>query len=126
MKFTLDTSSGATSYFHQCIGGGMGLHGYVEIIGGKYTSVYPSAQNLTAISYHNGDNASSFGKIVIKDAYIDGNGGFKFGDYGTSQLVTPVMISGCSMGAATRHVPETSGSTTINFEVTEWNCEIRS
>lgn len=115
----------ASVNFGQCIGGGLGKNGYIEIEGGKYKSTHGSG-GTDAISYHNGNIANAYSTIVIRDVYLADGNNFRFGYYGPSTLKSPVMICGCSMGAAIVVAPETAGSTEENFALTEWNNIIRS
>lgn len=132
MKYT-NTRTRGTMY-SQCIGGGMGWRGYIEIDGGEYTSVpnialggYSSAEeSQIPISYHNGGTDSCDGRIVIKDVYLADKGHFRFGDYGPSTILSKVLVSGCSMGAEIEHRFENYQSTVTNFEITEWNNTIRN
>ena len=112
----------------QCIGGGLGEHGYIDIVGGIYTSIptipYPGEtleESTQPISYHNGNNSSADSKIVIKDVYLTGKGRFRFGDYGPSTQKTKVLITGCRMGGETIHRYENSEFSVTNFEIVEWN-----
>ena len=122
MKMTDDAESGATFLSPQCIGGGLGTHGYIEIIGGHYTSLGDSSNGeRPAISYHNGSTSGCDSRIFIRDVYLAEDGFFRFGYYGTSTTKSKVFISGCDMGAAIMKRAETPSSTVDNFEITEWN-----
>lgn len=133
MKNTVDREeSGVTGdLFHQCIGGGLGMYGYIEITGGEYTSIrndseYPFDENPNAISYHNGISPGCDSKIYIRDVYLGEDSIFRFGYYGESTIKTPVFISGCSMGGAIVKRAEASGWTKDNFEIIEWNNTVRT
>lgn len=119
------TANGTVGTYGQCIGGGLGKHGFIEIKGGKYESFW-GAGNPT-ISYHNGSVSGADSKFFIRDLYVGGEGGFfRFGYWGPSTIKTPIYISGCSMGAAISKGPETQDSVNDNFEIIEWNNIIRS
>lgn len=124
MKMTAIAPGGT---YCQCIGGGLGKNGYIEIIGGLYESYGVDASGESpAISYHNSGNDGGDSKFFIRDVYLDGDGGFfRFGYYGPSTIKSPVYVSGCSMKAAILKRAETSGSTSDNFEIIEWNNTIR-
>lgn len=112
--------------YSQCIGGGMGEHAYIEINGGMYESDPADTNYIEPISYHNGSGATCDGKIFIHNVYLVGAGSYmRFGWYGASTIVTPVIVSGCSMGAAIKVQAETPGWSNINFELTEWNNTVR-
>lgn len=115
----------ASVNYGQCIGGGLGKNGYIEIEGGKYKSTHGSG-GTDAISYHNGNIANAYSTITIRDVYLADGNNFRFGYYGPSTLKSPVTISGCSMGGAIVVAPETAGSSEANFELTEWNNIVRS
>lgn len=119
MKYT---STYATQIYGQCIGGGLGEHGYIDIIGGKYTAIGTVELNLP-ITYHNGFAQTCDGRIFIKDVYLSDKGQFRFGMHGTSTIKTPIIINGCSMGGDIILFYE--GGEVENFELTEWNNEIR-
>lgn len=124
MKMTAVSPNGT---YCQCIGGGLGKNGYIEIIGGKYESYGEDGSGESpAISYHNGSVANADSKFFIRDVYLDGDGGnFRFGYYGPSTIKSPVYINGCSMKSAILKRAETSGSTNDNFEIIEWNNIVR-
>lgn len=129
MEMTAEAASGAVMICPQCIGGGLGEHGIIEIIGGIYKSngdADGSGEKVT-ISYHNGSSANCDNRIFIKDVYLGGTfpGRFRFGYYGTSTKKTIVEISGCSMGASIIKRAETQSSVVDNIDITEWNNEIR-
>lgn len=122
------------AYYPQCIGGGLGSNGYIEVIGGKYksTSLYYPSEHYSSpddiqqpISYHNGNNASCDSKIVIKDVYLVDKGYLRFGNYGPSTILTPVFVSGCRMYKPVFLMNETwSPSQVQNFEVFSFNNEV--
>lgn len=130
MKNTVATGSGVSeNHYPQCIGGGLGKHGFIEIHGGKYTSI--GVDTITnegpAISYHNGNISGADSKIFIDGVYLDGTyGNLRIGDYGPSTIKSKVLVSNCSFGSAILHRYETSGQSVENFEITEWNNEVRS
>ena len=127
------TNEHESANFTQCIGGGMGEHGYIEIIGGYYKSsskYYQAHYNSTddmqqPISFHNGISDTCDGKIVIKDVYLADKGYFRFGMYGGSTKKTPIYISGCRMYKAPFLMNEQWNDSQIqNMEVIAWNNEI--
>lgn len=129
MKMTADPSSGYTNGHPQCIGGGLGKYGVIDIDGGSY---YSEGTDLITgecpcISYHNGSTAGCDSRIFIRDVYLDGDdGNLRFGYYGASTIQTMVYVSGCSMGSAILKRAETSSSHNDNMTITEWNNAIRA
>ena len=122
-RFELDNSQ-STSATHQCIGGGLGLCGYVEIEGCYFRSVIDTARNV--MFYHNSAAAGAKSHISVKNCYADGLGRFGFHWYGNSQLITEVEVSGCSYGAELNIGPETQTAPRENVHVTEWNNVVRT
>lgn len=124
-RFELDNSE-STSTTHQCIGGGLGLCGYIEIDGCYFKSVIDTAKNV--MFYHNSAAANGGAKshISVKNCYVDGLGRFGFHWYGNSQLITEVEVSGCSYGAELNIGPETQTAPYENVHVTEWNNVVRT
>ena len=122
------------AYYTQCIGGGLGSNGYIEVIGGKYksTSLYYQTEHYTSpddmqmpITYHNGNNAACDCKIVIRDVYLADKGYLRFGNYGPSTILTPVFVSGCRMYKPVFLMNETwLPSQVQNFEIISFNNEI--
>lgn len=123
MKMTYDSASGASTPIMQCIGGGLGKHGYIEITGGKYTSVSNVTGENPTISYHNSATANSWSQIFIDNVYVSNC--FRFGYHGVSTDKTPVMVSNCSMASAIIERAEELSDLVDNFDVTEWNNTIR-
>ena len=130
MKFTMDdpSVSGGTSHFMQCIGGGMGKYGFIEIIGGYYETInnlLPDHQE--PITYHNGRTAGCDGKIFITGVFLADKGRIRISSYGTSTIKSKVYVSNCSMYTDVYESLEVpSEYTTVNFEVFKWCNEIRS
>ena len=127
------TNEHTSANFTQCIGGGMGEHGYVEIVGGYYKSFslyhqshYESADDMQQpITFHNSVNTTCDGKIVIKDVYLADKGYFRFGMYGSSSKKTPIYISGCRMYKEPFLMNEQRNDSQVqNMEVIAWNNEI--
>ena len=127
------TNEHESAIFTQCIGGGMGEYGYIEIIGGYYKSSsnyyqshYESADDMQQpITFHNGVNATCDGKIVIKDVFLADKGYFRFGMYGSSNKKTPIYISGCRMYKEPFLMNEQWNESQVqNMEVIAWNNEI--
>jgi hypothetical protein len=120
--------------YASCIGGGLGEHGTIVIEGGIFQSVpnygFPSTGNdpntaQICISYHNGDNNNADSSITIKNVYLKDRGYFNFGCYGNSTTKSQITISGCSTGLPTLKRMTTAQSTVDNYELTEWNEDLR-
>lgn len=110
----------------QCIGGGLGRNGYIDIVGGKYTTVTDDANYDIPISYHNnGIYNDAYSVINVSNVYLANKGYIRFGNFGPSTLKTNVNINNCSFGANIQHIMETTDSTNDNFEILDFNNEIR-
>ena len=119
-----------TPIYIQCIGGGLGVNGTIEIVGGKYESKsdnpvgsYPTADDSeVCISYHNGVGANCDSFITVRDLYLSDNGFLRFGNYGASTIKSPVLVCGCRMGKAIEEIFENPNLyQNVNFDVTSWN-----
>lgn len=129
MEMNAEPSSGYTSGHPQCIGGGLGKYGYIEIDGGYYksTGVDLNTYECPCISYHNGSTSGCDSKIFIRNLFLDGDdGNFRFGYYGSSIIQTKIYISNCSMGSQILKRAETPSSLNDNMLITEWNNTIRA
>ena len=102
--------------YQQCIGGGLGTNGYIEIYGGIYKT-----QGNISISYHNHGKNPSLSKICISDVYCENNT-IRFYHYGSSTDKTPCIVSNSHVNSP---IIATDG-TVENMEVFAWNNEISS
>ena len=123
MKQTALTSSGITNAYPQCIGGGLGKHGYIEIIGGMYTSI-SEITPVTAISYHNGGLNGCDNRIFISGVYLGNNNHFQFASWGTQDKVSQIVVNNCSMGGAIEETTVEVGGQD-NIQITAWNNIVR-
>lgn len=121
----------------QCIGGGLGLHGNILIDGGYYKSSttygiksygqYGISENSQQpISYHNSYQENADSKVVIRNVYLADRGYFRFGNYGSSTILSNVEISGCSVGLPTMNMFETVDSTNVNISYVLFNNVVRN
>lgn len=127
MAFTMDdpAQSGGTSHYMQCIGGGLGKYGYIEIIGGYYRTInnfYVDEYSQQPISYHNGYAAGCDSKIFVRDVFLADHGVIRLGCYGASTIKSMVYVSGCRMYKPVYKMFEVPAQYDIdNFEVIDWN-----
>lgn len=121
----MNNSSNQYTTAHQCIGGGLGLDGHISISGCDFESVNTSTPGWTfnPVSYHNSLNAGQ-SRIDITNCYFK-TGTVRLSYYGTSTKITHAFVSNCSFTHSILYVPETSQSTNVNVDVTEWNNIIR-
>ena len=119
-----------------CIGGGLGEHGRIMIEGGVYESKtdygYPYDYANTPekaqqpISYHNGNIVTADSLITVNNVYLKNYGYFRFSGYGSSQIASKAVVSGCSMGRETLLRNEGGSTTATPFDLTEFCCEVRN
>lgn len=109
----------------QCIGGGLGIDGYIDINGGVFESIDATKTgHICVVSYHNSAGANAKNHISIKNTYLKALGYFRINSYGESTEITECEITNCSMGRSVLIGHETGGSN-MNINVTQWNNEIR-
>lgn len=109
----------------QCIGGGLGIDGYIDINGGVFESIDTTKTgHICVVSYHNSAGANAKNHISIKNTYLKALGYFRINSYGESTKITECEITNCSMGRSVLIGHETGGSN-MNINVTQWNNEIR-
>jgi hypothetical protein len=102
----------------QCIGGGLGQNGYIDIEGCTIKS-YQGYDGT--ISYHNTSLANAKSHIVVRDCYFYLYNTFRLSWYGTSTDITEAVVTGCYLGAAIVHRAENSSAQVENTKITEWN-----
>ena len=122
----MDNSNNPATTAHQCIGGGLGLNGHISIKGCDFESVNTSTPGwvFNPVSYHNSAGTGK-SRIDISNCYFK-NGTIRISYYGTSTQVSHAFVSNCSLAHEIVVGPETSGSTNVNVDVTEWNNIIRT
>lgn len=112
--------------FRQCIGGGLGLDGYIVIDGCTFDN--PRVGSIgDLVSYH---NTAGIGKsrIEIKNSYFKRVFTFRFSWYGQSTEKSTMLACGNSIGASIIHQAETvdGASPNANTELVDWNNIVRS
>lgn len=114
----------------QCIGGGLGEYGDIQIIGGYYESksIDINKSNLDqVISYHNPQPnfGSSFcNSVMIKDAYIK-DGTIIVSQLGDSLKYSTFVVNNCSMTKAP-YINGENDAGTGRFRMQSWNNDIRN
>lgn len=117
-----DTGAG----YIQCIGGGLGAHGLIDIDGCVFESDTAESNDEGIVSWHNGSPANIQSFINIRNCYFI-NGHVRFSWYGESELVSEMCISGCSFKNTVYDVRAENPSALIrNISVREWNNEVRN
>ena len=115
-----DTGAG----YGQCIGGGLGRFGLIDIEGCVFESDTLTT-NGSCVSWHNGRLANIRSRINIHNCYFH-TGTARFSWYGQSTDVSLMTVSNCSLEAAPFTSAETPESTTQNVSLFAWNNEIRN
>lgn len=87
-------------YYPQCIGGGLGQYGYIDIEGCYFKTKRAETERTTCVSYHNNYYANSKSNINVRDCYFDDYGTFRVTHYGSSTDVSQAIICNCSLGLA--------------------------
>ena len=110
-----------------CIGGGLGIDGYVEIRGCHFEGD-ATAGNPRLVYYHANNElgeTSARGFIEVHDNYFDGLGTFGVLVYGDSIEMSTAYVSNNSLGSALVK-SEGSYAPNDNIEMIAWNNEVRS
>ena len=116
-----DHDKGTGAGYIQTIGGGLGKNGYVVFDG----CIIKSKNSTDRIfSYHNSGTAGARSNLLIKNCIIEG--GIRFSYYGTSTLISTMIVTNCQMKSEPLVTQETSSMTTVNVEIKSWNNDIVS
>lgn len=102
----------------QCIGGGLGQNGYIDIEGCTFKS-YQSYDGT--VTYHNTGASTGRSHIVMRDCYFYLYNTFRLSWYGASTEITDALVTGCYLGADIMHRAENSGATVENTSIIAWN-----
>ena len=115
--------------YPQCIGGGLGKNGEIEIRGCRFKSMgIDSLNNYTGysiVSYHNSISDGARSVLYVSGNYFEDKGGFRLSWYGSSSLKTLALLSNNSFGRSVEHRNET-GNSVCNTEIIEWNNIVRT
>ena len=113
-------------YYPQCIGGGLGQYGYIDIEGCKFKSKRGETQRTTLVSYHNNAESNSQSNINVRDCYFADYGTFRVTRYGTSAAVSEAIICNCSCGMTPYIEHEGGSSGPENMSLLAYMNEIRN
>ena len=111
----------------QCIGGGLGKSGNIEIRNCDfYSDNNGDNAGVGAVSYHNGQPADIMSFISITGCFFNGNNGtVRASWYGLSTLVSKMLATNNSFKIAPIFRAETQDSNIQNIELTQFNNVIR-
>ena len=113
-------------YYPQCIGGGLGQYGYIDIEGCYFKTKRAETERTTCVSYHNNAAANSISKIHMNNCYIaDAYGTARVTYYGSSLLISQAIFSNCSFGVAPYIEHEQGSTSPENMNLITYNNEIR-
>ena len=123
-----NTSNEEWSENGQCIGGGFGKNGIVNIFGGSYNgkctpNSSPNNDRCYDITYHNSSHAQAQSQLNIHNVYCVHT--IRVSYYGSSTLKTKVIISNSSLLEAPRVTQETTSYSVVNVEMLQFNNTIR-
>jgi hypothetical protein len=113
-------------YYPQCIGGGLGKYGYIDIEGCYFKTKRAETERTTCVSYHNNFYANSKSNINVRNCYFDDYGTFRVGHYGTSTDISQAIICNCSLGLAPYIQYDGSSSGPENMSLLAYMNEIRN
>ena len=113
-------------YYPQCIGGGLGQYGYIDIVGCSFKSKRAETERTSLVSYHNNASANSKSYVNVRDCYFaDDYGTFRVTHHGLSTLISEATICNCSLGIAP-YIEHEGGETGIeNMQLNSFMNEIR-
>ena len=106
----------------QCIGGGLGEKGYINVSGGYYKSVGVDVTREGAISWHNG-YTGGLSQINIENVCIP-ESTVRIGYYGPATEKTKVKVCGNKFLVEPILRAENSTSTIVNMEIIAFNNDI--
>ena len=124
-NMTIDNSQNASWLHHQCIGGGLGLHGEIIIEDCIFTDLYNINYRVPAVSYHNSAGAEAKSRIVIKGCWFSKDATVRISWYGTSTAITEAIVHDNSVTVAPYANAEATSATVENVKLFAWNNEIR-
>lgn len=120
------SSTVGQAYYPQCIGGGLGTNGYIDIEGCYFKTKRAETKRTTCVSYHNNYYANSKSNINVRDCYFDDYGTFRITHYGSSTDISQAIICNCSLGLAPYIEHEGGASDPENMSLLAYMNEIRN
>lgn len=128
-KMTMDNVSATIGkqYYPQCIGGGLGQYGSIDIEGCYFKTKRAETERTTCVSYHNNASANSKSYVNVRDCYFaDDYSTFRVTHHGTSTEMSEAIICNCSLGVAP-YVEHEGGETGVeNMSLLSYLNEIRN
>jgi hypothetical protein len=118
----LDNTENTAVSYNQCIGGGLGRNGDIEIDGCIFESVGAESDSLL-VSYHNSWSSTAKSFINVKNSYAK-LGTFGISTLGQSEENTICLFSGNSVTSAIKKTADLAYQD--NMTLYAWNNEIRT
>lgn len=110
--------------YGDCIGGGLGENGYIEIRG----CYLEGDTGVVRLAYYHGNNhtgvTNAKGRIVVADNYFANVGTFQVQKYGDSTEMSTAYVSNNSFGTAPSVT--TGQGAQDNMRIIDWNNTVRS
>ena len=127
-KMTMDNVSATIGkqYYPQCIGGGLGQYGSIDIEGCYFKTKKAETERTACVSYHNNAAANSKSYINVRDCYFDDYGTFRVTHYGRSTDISQAIICNCSLGLEPYIQHEGGSSGPENMSLLAYINEIRN
>lgn len=120
----LDNSNNSAWPADQCIGGGLGKSGLIDISGCIFESTR-GGTDLAAVSYHNSAVVNAKSQIVIDGNYIAGNKTIRLSWFGESESVTNAIVTNNNLGSDIIFRAENESAVNKNIQLLEWNNIVR-
>ena len=115
-------NKGTGTGYIQALGGGLGVNGLIEIDNCIFESVdYPTS---AIVSWHNSISDGARSQIFIRNSIIKGS--IRFSWYGSSTLISTMVVTGCKMYAVPWTSQETLSYNIENVEIIAWGNEIET
>lgn len=124
-NFYINNNDNTEWHSSQCIGGGLGKSGSIQIRNCIFEEIDTNSPTNAAVSYHNNAVAGAKSFISCVGNYIKGERGFRFSWYGVSTEITDIICCNNSVGRETQFRAETADSTVENMSLYEFNNIVR-
>lgn len=126
-NFKFNNSENTAINTEQCIGGGLGDYGLIEIENCVFASEPTRVDGCEEVTYHaNAKNTvtTTQSNVYIKDSWFKHTFSARY--YNTFTTVSNFYMSNCSVASAPFVRAETPSSSVVNVALTEWNNFLRS
>lgn len=125
-RMQIDNSQNTVWTKHQCIGGGLGIHGEIIIEDCIFIDLYNINYRVGVVSYHNAVTAGAKSRLVVRGNWFSDNGTFRLSWYGASTEITEALVTNNNMTHEPYTSAESSSYETENVQMLAWNNVIRT